>query len=90
MHRTTAVFVAAMLLLASCADDAPSEANLEASLQIDHEDEVIQSLAQQALGKTRGDLSQQEIAVRCTEFVTDYVTGLSLGVGDATASETGW
>ena len=68
-------------------DDGPTEAQLEASLRIDHEDELIRSLSRRAVGKTRGNTSQEEIARRCDEFVTDYLTGLTLAVGDATASE---
>jgi len=67
--------------------DLPTEANLAASIRVDHEDEAVHRLAQRAVRNMPANSTTIDTAIRAQNFVTRFLTGTSLTVGDGTASE---
>lgn len=67
--------------------DRPTDAHLEASIKIDHRDEEVRKLADRASKGLGKDTPPRVTAEAFQEFVTDFMTGNTLSVGDATASE---
>ena len=69
-------------------EDRPADAHLANSIMIDHEDELVSKLAKQAVAKLDKDAEQKQVATACKRFVTRHINGMSLSVGDGSASET--
>lgn len=67
--------------------DRPTEAHLEASIKVDHKDKKVRELAAQAKDKAGKDADTHKLAMACKRFVSGYMTGATLSVGNATASE---
>lgn len=67
--------------------DRPADKHLASSIMIDHEDEVVRKLAQQAIAKLNDNANHRQIALACKRFVTQHIRGASLSVGDGSASE---
>lgn len=68
-------------------DDLPADKHLASSIMIDHQDEVVRRLAEQAVAKLKIDASAEQLAKACKRFVTRHINGASLSVGDGSASE---
>ena len=68
-------------------EDQPTEAHLANSIMIDHEDELVRKLAKQAVVKLEKDADEEQIASACKRFVSRHINGMSLSVGDGSASE---
>lgn len=68
-------------------DDQPTDAHLASSIMVDHEDEVVSKLAKRATAKQKKDADAVQLAKACKRFVTRHINGVSLSVGDGTASE---
>ncbi len=69
-------------------DDKPTDANLAASIMVDHEDEAVRALAEKAVRGLDDERTAMQVANACKRRVSRHVTGVTLAVGDATASET--
>lgn len=68
--------------------DRPTDANLRASIALDHNDPAVQKLAQSAIAKLdKDDATASTIADACRRLVSTHITGGTLTVGNATASE---
>lgn len=68
-------------------NDRPKDEHLANSIMIDHEDAAVRKLAKEAVAKLDKDASAIDIAKACKRFVTAHVDGVSLSVGDGSASE---
>ncbi|MEM9345293.1 MAG: transglutaminase-like domain-containing protein [Planctomycetota bacterium] len=67
--------------------DQPGPEHLANSIMVDHEDEVVRKLAKRAVTRLGADADTKAIATACKSYVTRHLTGVSLSVGDGSASE---
>lgn len=67
--------------------DKPTDANLASSIRVDHKDTAVVALTDKATRDLGADATQQQIANACRRMVGKHLAGITLAVGDATASE---
>ncbi|MGB0766383.1 MAG: transglutaminase-like domain-containing protein [Phycisphaeraceae bacterium] len=68
-------------------DDRPTDAHLDSSIMVDHEDAVVRALANKAIERLGEEPTTREIAEACKRQVARHLVGDSLSVGDGSASE---
>ncbi|MEM9108577.1 MAG: transglutaminase-like domain-containing protein [Planctomycetota bacterium] len=67
--------------------DRPGPEHLANSIMVDHKDEVVSKLAKRAVAGLDADVDTTTIATTCKRYVTRHLTGVSLSVGDGSASQ---
>lgn len=67
--------------------DRPTKAHLASSIMIDHQDKIVRKLADKAIVKVKDRKDHRQVGLACKRFVTKHISGVSLSVGDGSASE---